>query len=91
MITYKDGSNMQLSIVAIGNSKGIRIPKAILEQCNIRDQIELEVENGRIILEPVHVSPRRGWDEEFREMAANDDDSLLIPDSIEIEMDDWDW
>jgi antitoxin MazE len=60
------------------------------EQCNIRDQIKLEVENGRIILEPVQVSPRRCWDEEFREMAANNDDSLLIPDSIEIDMDDWD-
>ena len=56
---------MLLSIVPIGNSKGIRIPKAILEQCNIRDQIELEVENGRIILEPVHDSPRQGWDEAF--------------------------
>jgi antitoxin MazE len=91
MITYKDGSNMQLNIVAIGNSKGIRIPKAILEQCNIRDQIELAVENGRIILEPVHDSPRQGWDEAFLEMAANSDDSLLIPDSIEIDTEDWDW
>ena len=82
---------MLLSVVPIGNSKGIRIPKAILEQCNIRDQIELEVENGRIILEPVRDSPRQGWDEAFREMAANNDDSLLIPDSIDIEMDDWEW
>jgi antitoxin MazE len=82
---------MLLSIVPIGNSKGIRIPKAILDQCNIRDQIELEVENGRIILEPVHDSPRQDWDEAFREMAANNDDSLLIPDSIDIEMDKWEW
>ncbi len=82
---------MLLSVVPIGNSKGIRIPKAILEQCNIRDKIELEVENGRIILESVRDSPRLGWDEKFREMAANTDDNLLIPDSIDIEMDDWEW
>ena len=44
---------MLLSVVAIGNSKGIRIPKTILEQCNIRDRLELEVEGGMIILEAV--------------------------------------
>ena len=82
---------MLLSIVQIGNSKGIRIPKAILEQCNIRDQIELEVENGKIILEPVYDSPRQGWDEAFREMAANNDDSLLISDGVDIDTEDWEW
>ena len=82
---------MLLSVVPIGNSRGIRIPKAILEQCKIRDQIDLEVEHGRIILEPVHDSPRQGWDEAFREMAANNDDSLLITDRVYIEIDDWEW
>ena len=82
---------MLLSIIPIGNSKGFRIPKVILEQCNIRDQIELEVENGRIILEPVQENPRQGWDDAFREMAANSDDSLLISESVDIEMDDWEW
>ena len=82
---------MLLSIIPIGNSKGIQIPKAILDQCNIRDQIELEVENGRIILEPVQENPRQGWDDAFREMAANSDDSLLISESVDIEMDDWEW
>ena len=82
---------MLLSVVPIGNSRGIRIPKAILEQCNIRDQIELEVENGRIILEPVHDSPRQGWEEAFQAMAANGDDNLLIPDNVDMGMDDWEW
>ena len=82
---------MVLSVVQIGNSKGIRIPKAILEQCNIRDQLELEVKNGKIILEPVYDFPRRGWDEAFREMGANNDDSLLISDSVDTDMEDWEW
>ena len=82
---------MLLSIVPIGNSKGIRIPKAILKQCNIRDQIELEVEGNRIILEPARDTPRKAWDEAFREMASNNDDKLLIPDDIEIDMEDWEW
>lgn len=82
---------MLVRIVQIGNSRGIRIPKTILEQCDIRDTVELEVENGKIILEPVYDSPREGWDEAFREMAANSDDSLLIPDGIDIDMEEWEW
>ena len=82
---------MLLSIVQIGNSKGIRIPKAILDQCNIRDQIELEVEGDRIILEPVRDTPRKAWDEAFREMAVNNDDKLLISDAVELDMEDWEW
>ena len=82
---------MLLSVVQIGNSKGIRIPKVILEQCNIRDQIELEIENGKIILEPVYDSPRQGWEEAFQEMARNDDDRLLISDGVDIDTEDWEW
>lgn len=82
---------MLVPIVPIGNSKGIRIPKAILEQCNIGDRIELDVNDGRIILEPVRENPRRGWDDAFRQMASDGEDTLLIPDGVDIEMDNWEW
>jgi antitoxin MazE len=82
---------MQLNIVQIGNSKGIRIPKAILEQCQIEDQVDLEVENGRIILEPKKKTPREGWGKAFKDMASNEDDALLIDDSVDIEIDHWEW
>ena len=52
---------MQLDVVQIGNSKGIRIPKAILKQCQIEDQVDLEVEDGKIILEARKKTPRKGW------------------------------
>ena len=82
---------MLLSVVAIGNSKGIRIPKTILEQCNIRDRLELEVKGGRIILEAVGEIPRKDWEKKFQEMAASNDDNLLVADDIEIDMEDWEW
>ncbi len=82
---------MLVSVVAIGNSKGIRIPKAILEQCDIRDQIDLEVRGGRIVLEPVRDAPRKNWAEAFRRMAESHDDELLVPDELEIDSDDWEW
>ena len=82
---------MLVSVVPIGNSKGIRIPKAILEQCDIRDQMELEVQGGRIILEPVRVAPRQHWAEAFRQMGDNGDDKLLISDELDMDTDDWEW
>ena len=51
---------MELSIIKIGNSKGIRLKKSILERYNIRDKVELILERGRIILKPVS-QPRQGW------------------------------
>jgi antitoxin MazE len=82
---------MQLYVVQIGNSKGIRIPKAILKQCQIEDQVDLEVEDGKIILEARKKTPRKGWEKAFKAMATNQDDALLIDDNIDVEMDDWEW
>jgi antitoxin MazE len=82
---------MQLDVVQIGNSKGIRIPKAILKQCQIEDQVDLEVEDGKIILEARKKTPRKGWEKAFKAMATSQDDALLIDDNIDVEMDDWEW
>jgi len=73
---------MELSIIRIGNSKGIRLSKTILERYNIRDRVELIFEKGGIILKPI-TAPRRGWEEAFRKMHEQGDDQLLIPDVFE--------
>jgi len=70
---------MELSVIKIGNSKGIRLKKSILDRYNIKDKVELILERGRIILKPV-AKPRQDWEEAFKAMHDNDDDSLLIPD-----------
>ena len=56
---------MKADLIRIGNSKGIRIPKAIIEQCGLGDSVELAVENGQVIIS-ADLRPRRGWDEAFR-------------------------
>lgn len=76
---------MQLAIVSIGNSKGIRIPKAILDKYRIKDSVEVEMRDDALVLRPVH-HPREGWDEAFRQMHQNGDDRLLIPDVFEDEV-----
>ncbi len=67
---------MKTALVRIGNSKGIRLPKPILEQVGIEDEVELEVEDDRLVLRPAR-SPRFGWNEAFAEMSRRRDDSLL--------------
>ncbi|MFN3380549.1 MAG: AbrB/MazE/SpoVT family DNA-binding domain-containing protein [Runella zeae] len=78
---------MQVSVVQIGNSKGIRLSKTLLEKYHITDKIELVLENDYIILKPLS-EPRKNWEEAFAEMHRNGDDKLLI-DSV-FENENWD-
>ena len=70
---------MDVSVIPIGNSKGIRLSKTILEKYNITDKIELILEKGYIILKP-KLEPRIGWEKKFKEMHENGDDKLIISD-----------
>ena len=67
---------MRARIVKIGNSQGLRIPKLLLEQTGIKDDVELEVDKTRIIIRPIS-NPRSGWDNAFKAMAQNSDDVLI--------------
>lgn len=75
---------MEIQVINIGNSKGIRLSKAILKQYNISDTLELILGKGRIILKPIS-TPRKGWEKSFKQMHKNGDDKLLINDIFEDE------
>jgi len=83
LCNYKK-SVMELSIINIGNSKGIRLSKTILEKYNIQDKIELILEKGFIVLKP-KAEPRKNWEKAFQEMHKNGDDQLLIDDVFDDE------
>ncbi|OGS35531.1 MAG: peptidase [Elusimicrobia bacterium RIFOXYB2_FULL_49_7] len=80
---------MRIDIVPVGNSKGIRIPKPVLQQCHIEKSVDMEVKGGHIILTPESETPRKGWDKAFKRMHRNKDDGLIINDSLDRE--DWEW
>ena len=82
---------MLVSVVPIGNSKGIRLPKTILEQLNISDMLDLEIENQRIVLSPITKNPRNGWREAFTVMHDEQQDSLVIGDIDETGAFEWEW
>lgn len=75
---------MQISVVKIGNSKGIRLAKNILEKYDIQDKVEVVFKEGFFIIKPIK-KVREGWETSFKEMAKNGDDELLINDVFEDE------
>jgi antitoxin MazE len=82
---------MRARVIKIGNSQGLRIPKPILEQTGIRDDVEIELEKNQIIIRPVQKA-RDGWDKAFKRMAKNGDDELIISDkNISHSWDDEEW
>jgi antitoxin MazE len=82
---------MLVSVIPIGNSKGIRLPKAILEQLGIQDKLDLEIEEKQIVLKPVNRKPRDGWDILMRRMGEAEEDKLVLPELDEKGTFEWEW
>ena len=73
---------MNISVVRIGNSRGIRIPQRVLAQCRVEDALEMSVKGDKIVLSPIRNQPRHDWEEAAKKMRRNDDDQLLLPDVL---------
>ncbi|SOC79949.1 transcriptional regulator/antitoxin, MazE [Salinimicrobium sediminis] len=80
---------METPIIKIGNSKGLRLSKTILDKYQIKEKVDLVLEEGQIVIRPIN-SPRKDWEKKFEEMAKNADDELLLDDVFEDEnFDEW--
>lgn len=79
---------MEVSLIKVGNSQGIRIPKKVLEQYEMEGKLHMELSEEGILLKPI-TQPRIGWGDAFAKMAAAGDDELLIQDVFEDETLDW--
>ncbi len=84
---------MKARIIRIGNSQGIRIPKPLLEQSGLGEEVELEVERDQIVIRRAG-RPREGWAEAFEAMAKQGDDALLDGDGAGggvWDQEEWEW
>ena len=79
---------MRAALIRIGNSKGLRIPKPVLEECGFGSEVELRVEPGRLVVLPV-AAARAGWEDAFARSGGKEE--LLLPDAIRSEFDEADW
>jgi antitoxin MazE len=82
---------MKVSVVPIGNSRGIRIPKTVLEECRIGDEVELEVNDQKIIIKPIKHKPRKNWEKAFHKMHEQKEDSPILEDLLDADTLDWKW
>ncbi len=83
-------ATIRTRIIKIGNSQGIRIPKLLLEQSGIHDDVEIEVAHNYITIRPVAQS-RLGWETAFAAMADRQDDRLFDDINNDWDQLEWDW
>lgn len=82
---------MKTQIIKIGNSKGIRIPKPILEQSNLDGEVEIEVTEEGLLIKS-SAKPRASWKQAFQEMSEDDADEMLLEDEAnKFEKENWQW
>jgi antitoxin MazE len=83
---------LKAELVRIGNSRGIRIPKPLIEQCGLGETVELRVANDCLIISPER-QPRQGWNDAFRASGRVLDDELLleIAEPSEFDRKEWRW
>lgn len=82
---------MKARIVRVGNSRGIRIPKPLLDQAGLTEDVELHAEPGRIVIAALK-RPRDGWAQAAQRMAARGEDGLLDPPTpTQFDAEEWEW
>ena len=84
---------LKTRLIKIGNSRGIRIPKLLIDRAGLAGELEVEAQDGQLIVRPAQ-APRHGWDAEFAAMAAAGDDRLLDGDSLPQttwDSEEWEW
>ena len=78
-------------IVRIGNSRGIRIPKTLLDEADLPEEVEVHAQPGRLVVQAVR-RPRRGWAAAEKRMRIHGDDRLADEStSTKFDREAWEW
>lgn len=82
---------MKTRLVRIGNSRGVRIPKPLIEQARLGDEVELRVEDGAVIIETPR-RPRTGWADAAKTLQERGESGLLDePTATHFDQTEWEW
>jgi antitoxin MazE len=82
---------MKVDVIRIGNSRGIRIPKPLIEQCGLGDTVDLRIERDHLVIAP-HRQPREGWEKTFQMGHPETDELLLEPmGRNQFDRAEWEW
>lgn len=82
---------MKTRLIQIGNSRGVRLPKPMIEEAGLNDEVELRLKEGAIVVMPVR-SPRSGWSEAAQLLRERSGDRLLdAPVPTHFDDEEWEW
>lgn len=70
---HNTAARIELKVVPIGNSRGVRLPKAVLDRYEIKDVLVLEAREEGLLLRGKK-DRRMTWEETFRDMAREKED-----------------
>jgi antitoxin MazE len=76
------GETMLTTIRRIGNSRGILLPKPLLQQAGLEDQAEILVEGNTLVVRRPKSAPRQGWAKDSKRLSASGDDALVWPEFV---------
>lgn len=82
---------MLVSVVQIGNSRGIRLPKNVLSRLDIKDKVEMVIHEDELVIKSVNPTPRQGWNEAFEKISRKKTGKLLFPENIDSDAFEWEW
>ena len=84
-------NTVRTQIIRVGNSRGIRLPKLLIDQAKLDSEVEISVRPEGLMIKNAR-NARDGWDEQFRRMAARGDDRLLDPPTVtQWDQTEWKW
>jgi antitoxin MazE len=82
---------MKTRLVRIGNSRGVRLPKPLIEEAGLSEEVEIRAREGSIVILPV-AGVRKGWANAARQLHARKEDRLLDePAGTHFDEKDWKW
>ena len=84
-------SSMKSRLIRIGNSRGVRLPKPLIEEAGLQEEVEVQVRGGALVISSRR-QPRAGWAEAARQMRDRGDDRLLEgPTATRFDDEEWRW
>ncbi len=82
---------MKTRLIRVGNSRGIRLPKPLIEEAGLTDEVELRARDGAIVITPAS-RPRAGWGKAAQRLRSRDEDRLLDPPTpTRFDDEEWEW
>jgi len=82
---------LKAKLVRIGNSRGVRIPKPLIEQANLTDDVDLQVRGASIVISS-EATPRKGWAQAAQELHRRGGDEMAFPvANTKFDLDEWQW